>query len=277
MGAVGHFLFGDKQKTEEHYGKPTPTVDKSQKALIDALANLQKAQLGQGVEPYQGNTVADISAYQPAINVAEQKPQLGETYQTGSTLLDSMLQPNSQQSQQYWEQSFIKPALKNWQQRIMPRVRESFISRGAGESGGANRAIARSAEDMNTDLMAQLGNILNESQNRALQAAPLALEYAKAPIDVNQTYLSNLTNVGNLQHTYQQSLLNEQYKKWLMSQPYSNPYVSALYGNPYVATRPTLTLNRPTVSQTGGSGGLLGGIAGGFGSALGGALGKNIF
>ena len=410
-----HFILGSSPKIDAHYAKLTPLYDPAQRALIDAIANLQKEQLGKGQTPYQGETVASLNAYKPALQQAQQypvlgdtynigkdalgfvhniftkqtglghpynegvtllsqlmnnnggnisndysqasqifnnlgdnAPTLGDTYQSGTQALDSLLNPNSQQSQDYWNKAFVNPALMNWQQNIMPRVREAFISRNAGESGAANTAIARSGRDLSTQLSGQLANILNEAENRKLQAlpealqyselpadlqmqynqqklgalsniagqsisnrnsalnralqssqvglqyaqapisntldianaaltaAPEALSYAKTPTTLQQQYLNNLMASGQIQRSYQQQLLDEAYKKWLMSQPYSNPYTATFWSSPYSAIRQTQSLNKPTVTSYGGSGGLLGSILPSVGKPVGNVIGGHL-
>lgn len=64
-----------------------------------------------------------------------------------------------------FNQNVKNPALKTWEQDILPQIQEKFISNNAGSSGAANRAIARSGADLNADLSGQLSNLLYQDKN----------------------------------------------------------------------------------------------------------------
>jgi len=60
----------------------------------------------------------------------------------------------------WYQKALVNPALQTWEQDIVPNIQEKFIGQNAGSSGGANRAIARSGEDMMTGLSAQMAQTL---------------------------------------------------------------------------------------------------------------------
>lgn len=238
-----------------------PILTPEQKKLQEKWTNLQLEQLGQGVPSYPNQMYAGLSPlqqqgigyygglvpvaqagtniFQNALNTYN--PQAGQNYlNQGSGALNTMLADyNPAADQEYWQKSFVNPAMRNWQQNIVPQIQERYAGNNAGSSGAMNRAIANSGVDLSTNLNAQLGNLMYQGRNAQLGRQQTginqALAYSVMPGQLTKQAgkiggmgmdtMANVMNAGNLQQTSSQNQLNEEYQKWLQSQPYTNPWL----------------------------------------------------
>lgn len=71
-------------------------------------------------------------------------------------------------ARQYWEQSIVEPARQEFRQETLPELREQFAGQGALSSSGFNRAVADAAANMNTQLGAKLGDIMQQERQAYL-------------------------------------------------------------------------------------------------------------
>lgn len=168
-------------------------------------------------------------------------------------------------SQQWWKESAMAPAIQNWQENILPGIKEEFISQNAGSSSGANRAIAKSGSDMMANLNSILADKISQERGehtgRQFQADILANQqnfgagesYANRALqgsgmDIGNLFqgagqmgnlggagfsqfMSSLNAAGGLggqQQQTQNALLQGDYTNWLSQQPYNNPWLNML-------------------------------------------------
>ncbi len=238
-----------------------PILTPEQKQLQEKWTNLLLEQLGQGVPAYSGQMYAGLSPLQQSgINyygglapIAQQgtnifqnalsnfNPQAGMNYlNQGSGALNTMLADyNPAADKEYWNKAFVNPAMRNFNQNIVPQIQERYAGQNAGSSGAMNRAIANAGVDLSTNLNAQLANLMyrgRESQlgrqqtgvNQALAYSAMPAEMAKQAGQIGamgMDTMGQVMNAGNLQQQNTQAGLNEQYQKWLQGQAYSNPWL----------------------------------------------------
>jgi len=234
--------------------KQKSTLTEGQQKLLDQLTGILGGQVGQGVQSYPGNTVAGVSPLQQqgmgAVSggltgfqnfMGGYNPNAGQTYlNQAQPALNTMLADyDPSAAKDYWNQTFVNPSMQNWQENILPGVKEQFASANAADSGMMNRAIAQSGRNLSTDLNAQLANILysgSEAQKSRQQTGiNQAMDFAQMPGAFAQQYgqlqglgsdlATQAVNTGGIQQQYEQNKLNEALQKWQQSQPYNNPWL----------------------------------------------------
>lgn len=75
----------------------------------------------------------------------------------------------------FFQQSFVDPALKQFEQRTAPAIQQKFIGQGAGRSSSLQDALTRAGADVQGGLDQQRAQLLNEALNRQLQGAQVGL------------------------------------------------------------------------------------------------------
>jgi hypothetical protein len=251
-----------------------PRYTPSQMALLDQLTNLLKGQLGQGVPSFPGTTVPPVSPLQEQAfgAVGGYGPMIGQTQnwfnqmmgmadpgmagrsqELAGTTLEGMMQPyDPSGARDFWQTSFMEPALQGWQQDIMPAIKESYAARNAADSGALGRSLGRSGRDLMTNLSGQLGNILYSGEqahlgrqqtgvNQLMQLAGLPSQLAAGAGQVGGMGLdiaSLMANMGGVQRGIAGEPLAEEAGKWQYGQDYRNPWLSllptALGSSPYM-------------------------------------------
>lgn len=226
--------------------------------------NLLGPQIGQAGPTYPGQVVPGVSPLQQAgFDVAGGLPpiasggmQFGANMAAGldpggpgriaagaeSALGDILSPMDAGAARDYWQTSFVDPAMKNLTDRILPTVAERYAgagTHGAVSGGGFDRAIGRATGNVATGLNAQLGQILfgadQAARNRQLggvnaatNAALLPSRIAGAGEIMGSNALSRLFGIGGMQRGLAGEQLGEQYQKWESAQPYANPYLNFL-------------------------------------------------
>ncbi len=248
MGGVKDFFFGKDPKVET---KRTEVLTPAQMELLDELTNLLKGQLGQGVEPYPGQLVPGASEIQQQLFdlLSPIGGAIGGLTTQGADYISQLLQRqfNPEEATQYWQQAFVNPAMHEWEQNIVPQVMEYYAGQNAVDSGAAMRALAKSGTDLQTQLNAELANLLwgekQSLQSRQDLASQMGLNLLPATI-----------GMGEEQRGITQQLMQEPYQKWQMSQPWANPWLQ------YLPVALGTTPYQVNTYTTGGGGGLLGGL-----------------
>ncbi len=223
MGSAGDFLFGSTEDAK--YLGNVDTLLPGQKNNLIALNNLLSGQMGLGVEPYQGQTAPGTSPLQQqAFDLVTQLIQGEGSFGAGQDALDGLLADfDPASSTEYWESAVRDPMVDTWEDDILPQVQEHFISRNAGSSGAANRAVAQSGADLAADLSSTLAQTLYAAEqghlDRQSQAIPQALDYSQGAIDQS-------LQAGGVQRDITGDQLLELLQKWTYEQPYNNPWLS---------------------------------------------------
>jgi hypothetical protein len=144
----------------------------SSEAISRILAGNQNVPGAANVPGYSASTKASTPGYQASGAVTPQQYDVGQF--------------DPQAIQDWYKNALVTPAMKNWEQSVVPTIQEKFISQNAGSSGAANRAIAGSAANLMTDLNGQLANALyGEKQN-----------YDTRKYDAGTNYVNQLFNSG---------------------------------------------------------------------------------
>lgn len=134
-------------------------------------------------------------------------------------------------------------ALDTYFRDIVPRLKESYVSRaGTADAGALNRALAREGSRMSLGLSAQLAPYLyagSEAQKSRQQAGVgQAMNLAQMPGAVlgqagqiggmGTDILSQLLNMGAMQRDVTGELMAEPFQKWQMTQPWASPYIDIM-------------------------------------------------
>ena len=99
---------------------------------------------------------------------------LGGAGQQAGAAYQQFLQPQSpEQFQDLYQQSFIDPAMKTYEQQVLPAIQQRFVDAGAGSSSALNQALGQSAVDLTTMLGSQMGNFMQGQQGNQLNALQL--------------------------------------------------------------------------------------------------------
>lgn len=136
---------------------------------------------GTGVGTGSINPTVNMAPYQQGTNVLAKAMEMNPTWNTD---------PGA--AEEYWRKSFYEPAMQRFKSETLPEIREQFAGSGAYRSGGRNRAETKAMGEMATDLEGKLAELMwgetqagreaqESAMNRAMQATPLALQYASTP------------------------------------------------------------------------------------------------
>ncbi|MBE3139369.1 MAG: hypothetical protein IMZ53_02175 [Thermoplasmata archaeon] len=260
--------------------KQVSTLTGGQNDLLSQLTSQLGGQMGQGVTPYEGSMTAGLSplqtqgvnsgsqlqsAYQNLLN--QYNPQQGQSYlnQAQPALNTMLANYDPAADKEYWNTSFVNPAMQNWNQNIMPDIKEQFASANSADSGMMGRQIAESGRNLSTDLNAQLGNILYSGQQAQLGRQQTginqAMNMAQMPGNLMQQNASlagtgmdlatQTANLGGMEQTYNQNLLNEAYSKWQQGQSYNNPWLTQFLGQALGTNATENVYQQPTVPMSG--------------------------
>lgn len=178
--------------TGKPYVEEALTMLPSQMNVLNQLSGILGGQIGRGIEPYSGQTVAGESPLQT------------QAFATAQQMLGRIGDP--EKARGYWETAFKEPAMESWKKDIIPGIQEQFIAQGAGTGSGINRAIAESGQRLGMGLSSQLEQILKGEEQ----------------------WLPTLTDIGGTQRGIQQEQLGGEYQRWQSAQPWANPWLGQL-------------------------------------------------
>lgn len=78
-----------------------------------------------------------------------------------------------QQMEQIFQRSYVDPAIRSYEQNVLPSIKQSFADAGSSSSSALNQALAQSAADVSTMLGSQYGQFAQNQQAQTLQALGL--------------------------------------------------------------------------------------------------------
>ncbi len=239
-----------------------PYAGTGYRPLMKKLSGFLRPQIGQGITPYQGQRVADISPLQQmgfdvagGINpVAESALQQGGSVlsyfdpsmatdflgQAGGALENFTGDYDPSAVQDLYQQSFVNPAVQTFEQDIMPAIMERFAGANAADSGAMNKTLARAGRDLSTQLSGQLGDLLyrdrqdfmgrqQQAVNQAGMLAGLPGQIASQGLNIagrGGDLASQLFNIGSAQRNIDQQNITANQQKWLEGQGYNNPWLT---------------------------------------------------
>jgi|GEM_PF-1579947 len=242
MGGIVDSIFGS---TESPSVSQATTQTPEQQALLKKLSELLQGQLGTGVESYPGDMTAGPSGLQTQAWNEISRLMSGGKSGSSTEAVNRILQGSDVGEfdpaaiQDWYKNALVNPAMAEWEKNVAPVVQEKFIGQNAGSSGAANRAIAGSAEDLMTNLNAQLAAALYGEKGaydtRKFTAGQSDLNRATAVPGMESTstidFLKTLgmgTDAGATQQALNQTDINELISKWTTEQPYNNPWLNLL-------------------------------------------------
>lgn len=86
-------------------------------------------------------------------------------YGQSSQAIGNFLQPfDAQQSQQYFNEGVANPALKTYNEDILPSIKSQYYQPNAAYGSGLNQAISKSAENLTQGLGSLRANYLQQGQ-----------------------------------------------------------------------------------------------------------------
>lgn len=71
-------------------------------------------------------------------------------------------------STEYYQQSFVNPAMQQFERSLAPKIMGQFRGGNLGQSSYAGQAIGQAASDVQRDLNSQLARLLYEGENAAI-------------------------------------------------------------------------------------------------------------
>lgn len=77
--------------------------------------------------------------------------------------------------EEFFQQSFADPAIRQFENRFAPQIQQKFIGAGAGRGSNIQDALTRAGADVQGSIDQQRAQLLNQALNRQLQGAQLAL------------------------------------------------------------------------------------------------------
>lgn len=245
MGDIGEFFFGGSEEAEEPRIDQATTYTPEQNELLKQLTALLGGQMGQGVTAYPGDMTAGPSGLQTQSWDAISDLISGGKSTSSADAVSKVLAGTDMGEfdpaaiQEWYQDALVVPAMKNWENNVVPTVQEKFIGQNAASSGGANRAIAGSASDMMTDLNSQLASMLlgekTAFDTRKFTAGQSDLDRATQVPGMESTsttdWLNTLmsgTTAGTTQQGLNQADINAEISKWSTEQPYNNPWLNLI-------------------------------------------------
>jgi hypothetical protein len=76
---------------------------------------------------------------------------------------------------EFFQQSFVDPAMRQFEQRTAPAIQQRFIASGGARGSNVQDSLTRAGADMQGQLNQTLAGLINQAQNRAMQGAQLGL------------------------------------------------------------------------------------------------------
>lgn len=100
-----------------------------------------------------------------------------EQKQALQTILGSNIEQlfDPQLQQQFFQAQVADPAIKQFQEQILPAINEQFIGQGAASSSGLNRAVTQAGSDLQGQLAASLAGFQQQGQQNQLNLLLAAL------------------------------------------------------------------------------------------------------
>ncbi len=254
---------GDSSSTDR-----VSLLTRPQKGLLKGLSSQVAGEIGQGAEIFGGQTVAGTptslqTGFDQIAGFGEPAGAFGQTSlktlnQGSNTLQDLMKSFDPQATTNFFNQSVAAPAIRNFQRNIVPGISERFAGKNALKSGAFGQSLATAGADLTSDLSAQLGALLfnteNATNDRRLSATQTAGHQALLP----QQILSALFGSGGVERGIEQEGLTDDQRRFDQTQPFANPALQ------FLGTILGTQAFQPVVTQTEGAGSVIGPAAGAF-------------
>lgn len=115
-------------------------------------------------------------------------------------VLQQALQPyDPAQYQDVFQKAYIDPAMQTYEQQVIPTIQQRFVDGGAGRGSALDLALAKSGQDLTTQLGAQYGQFFQGQQDRQMQALQAVLGTGMTPTKIptqTQGWLGPMLGAG---------------------------------------------------------------------------------
>lgn len=263
-------IFSPSEKTIDPVA-PTitqaPIKTKEQEEFLKSLiASLQPVtEAGGRVQPFPGQLTAGPSALQEQLfgNVGQLTGEAGPFGRGLEALQAQLADFDPASTQQFFGQAIEAPALRRFEEDILPAISESFA--GTGVSGGLLRARQRAGTDLSESLNTTLANLLFTGEQAQLNRQGGALNVALGlPLEAGQ-------QIGAEQRGIEQQGLSAILNEFIRSQgidPLLQLAPTALGINTFenIIQTPDTAFGPSAATQIGGLLSGAGGLATGIGS-----------
>ena len=260
VGQGASAIFGNNSGDEGGVVDQAPTMLPIQKRNLINLNQLVDANMGQGVDSYGGDYTAGAAGnQQQAFNLVQQLLQGGGGMSQSQDFLQNLLQPyNATDANNYFTQNVQNPTMQTWEQDVLPGIQEHFIGQGAGRSGAANRAVAKSGADMMTGLNATRADVLYGDKQQYTQNAMNAVtQNANVQQLMTQLWLS----AGGTERGIEGEQLMEGYNDWQTEQDYNNPWLTNFLSTALGSQAQTPVVQQPSQTAAFNPGSAMQGVA----------------
>lgn len=255
-------IFGSQDSKNKVQQLPTLTPEglATLKKLFDTL----NPQIGQGVQPYPGQTVAGTNELQsgvfgaagalaPIANKAlgasgtimdYYDPGLSSRVsgQSETALTDLLKKFDPTAANKAFDVGVQAPTIAAWERDVLPKIMERFAGANAGNSGAINRTLSRSGADLMQNLGATRANTLfnaeNANENRRLSALGISpaiagmsnqnISLAGQAASLGASALGTQLGIGGAQRGIEQENLDALLAKYETAQAYNNPWLKFL-------------------------------------------------
>lgn len=260
--AGGDLLFGEKPSINS-YENMTP----EQKKLLETLLGQFQGTAETGVTPYSGDIYAGPSGLNQSLFSAAGNILSGND--PTRAVLDKLLTKysggyedtpfNPNPTIDMFNTSVRNPAIKEFNEEILPGIAEKYAGQNAGRSGAVLKTMADAGSDLESSLSGLLSQYLYDAENQNTQnnlSKYLNFENTGASIlpgliDQPLQEIQGLSGIAGVQQGLDQNQLTEDYQKWEYGQNYNNPwlqYLNTLLG--LQTTTPVVNPGTPGLLQS---------------------------
>lgn len=264
-GVLGEATSGGGQpgSTTQH-----KALSPEQEQLLQDLVG--QIQIGEGVEAYPGERVADASGFQEK-SYGMLEDMLGQpspyedvlaSYGEEKDILGDLMEKreptefDSAALRDYFQKTFTDPSMKSFQNEQVANILEPYISRGGMRSGAAKRALSGGAADLLASLAGKESELLFRGEEahktretememqdmmrrtglfpeyRQFAQMGEAGRFKKAELEDRRSIdqLGYLSTLGGEQRGIESEELLSEMQKYQEEQAYNNPWLQYLQG-----------------------------------------------
>ena len=257
MGFLGDILGGGSSTSN------VPLLTRGQRRLLKQITSQVSQGIGKPGEVFQGQRVAGLSPLEQQAasfiggpGFQQGLANLGQANQFYQGQVNEQFNP--QQVTQDFNVDTLNPAMRNFQQNVIPGISERFAGGNALRSGAFGTTLAQAGSDLQSNLAAQLGQrqVAERGAVRGRRAA--GARGLMGTSLMPQQLIAPLLGIGGLQRGIQQQQLGAEHARFQEGQPMANPLLRLL--SPALGTQAF----QPVMSQQAGLGSILGPGLGAF-------------
>ncbi len=200
----------------------TPSMDPLQQEMMQKYAAYLRERIGQGMEPYGGQTVAGLDPLeQRGMGVIAGAP-------TTSAAMPYILEALKGISPKVAEERFRSTELPGMQrifkEEVLPTIEESFVGPGTFRSTGRQRGVTEAASRFGETTAGALAETIRRGREAGLAAAPLAFQAEATPLRAGEAML----RAGGVGRGIEQRGLDIAMQQFEQSRPELSPVMEQL-------------------------------------------------